>query len=197
MKIEYFSSPVPFYIIREYLTKDEYSFYFKQIQKLKPMLKREGTGGAVDLEGGLKKQNQGVWIDSQHPITKLNDKLFGPVSWETRNDWFYRMLTKKMNYSILLNYYEDGDYYLPHIDDSIITTILYLWEEPKTFTGGELCFGEFVVPIENNSMVIFPSMTEHSVNRLEGYGRWAITNFLHEHIEPPVRNKLNVLNVSA
>lgn len=196
MKVEYFSEPVPFYIIKNYLTSDEYKFYIKELLKLRPTLKTDGTGGAVDMEGILKKRNHGVWVDSRHVITKFNDKIFGPVSWETRDHWFYKLLSKKMNYSTLVNYYDDGDYYLPHIDDSIITTILYIWEEPKTFSGGELCFGDFIVPVENNSMVIFPSMNEHSVNPVDGYGRWAITNFLREYTEPSVQSVFNVLSVS-
>jgi predicted 2-oxoglutarate/Fe(II)-dependent dioxygenase YbiX len=196
MKVKYFNEPIPFYIITNYLNGDEKTFYLKELCKMKSTLQRNGTGGAIDLEGNLQKQNYGAWVDENHNLHKLANKLFGPIAWETRNHWFYKIINKLTKYSTLVSYYEDCDYYLPHIDDSILTSILYLWNEPKTFTGGELCFGEYIVPIENNSLVIFPSMTEHSVKPLNGYGRWAITHFLHEYFKPNIQEYHNILNIS-
>lgn len=197
MKIEFYSEPVPFYIVRDYLSKEERRLCLNELLKMKPTLQRGGTGGASDLEGIVKKQNKGAWIDSQHPISKFIGKLTGPIAWETRDNWFYKMLTRRMKCNTLVSYYDNGDYYLPHTDEGIMTAIMYLWEDPKTFTGGELCFGDFTVPIEDNCMVIFPSMTEHSVNPLHGYGRWAVTHFMHEYVAPQVDQVFNVLTVSV
>jgi predicted 2-oxoglutarate/Fe(II)-dependent dioxygenase YbiX len=196
MKIEFFSEPVPFYIVRDYLSKEERRLCLNELLKMKPTLQSGVTRGATNHQGVVMKQNIGAWVDSQHPISKFNDKLKGPIAWETRDNWFYKMLTRGMKYSTLVSYYENEDYYLPHTDESIITAIMYLWEDPKTFTGGELCFGDFTVPIEDNCMVIFPSITEHSVNPLHGYGRWAVTHFMHEYVAPEVQQIFNVFSVS-
>ena len=96
--------------------------------------------------------------------------------------WFYRYLTNRsdrLTDKTLVSYYEDGSYYKPHVDAAIMTCISYHWKEPKEFTGGDLHFGDFKVPIENNCLLIFPSCTEHEVSPVSGQGRYAITQFLN------------------
>lgn len=99
-------------------------------------------------------------------------------------------------YTTLLNYYEQNHYYAPHIDGCCLTAISYFWKEPKRFDGGDLSFPDFSdhpVPLENNSVLIFPSFQKHAVtavNLKEGVpagelnGRFAVSQFLSHNIEP-------------
>jgi hypothetical protein len=80
---------------------------------------------------------------------------------------------------------------------------MYYWKEPKMFTGGDICFGDFVVPVTNNSLLIFPSCTEHQVTSLSGSGRYAITQFISRGDDPPrniapdpIRRFTNVLTIN-
>jgi hypothetical protein len=197
MKVEYYDKPVPFYIVRDYVEPDEGAFYLNELEDERVHMKREGTDSATDFSGAPKKANYGAWYNETTKLYKAGERLFGPVAWEMRNHWFYKLMPRLNKYATLASLYDNGDYYLPHTDRCIVTAILYLWREPKTFCGGDLHFGEFKVPIQNNSMVIFPSATEHSVTPIEGHGRWAVSYFLHESIEPPVKQVRNVLTVGA
>jgi hypothetical protein len=89
-----------------------------------------------------------------------------------------------------VSYYENGDYYKPHHDVAIFSSILYYWRGAKNFTGGELYFPEIEMKIEmkKNRMVLFPSWLIHEVseikmndstNILELSGRFSITYFFY------------------
>lgn len=91
----------------------------------------------------------------------------------------------------LVSYYEDQDYYLPHRDDATITALTWFYQSPKSFVGGDLLLEESLeVECKSNRCIIFPSITLHSVNKIEidqnkkgmNYGRFAISQFLSYHI---------------
>ena len=92
------------------------------------------------------------------------------------------------NYNgILVNYYEDEDYYQPHSDDATITAITFFYKTPKYFDGGDLILEEKLnVECVSNRCVIFPSITLHAVSKIKldqsqqllNYGRFSITQFL-------------------
>jgi hypothetical protein len=185
MEIEYFTEPISFCIIRNYVSSDEVQAILKELEELKPRLQSpENTGTAHDGTGKPKKSNKGLFIDNYatSAILKINRKLFGEVAWETsKHHWFFKMLKEDVEDSTLVSYYENGDYYKKHHDTSIITAIHYVWNEPKSFEGGDLYFGEFKVPITNNCLVVFPgACTEHQVTPVTGTGRWAISQFVHQ-----------------
>lgn len=90
--------------------------------------------------------------------------------------------------STLLNYYEGGDFYSPHVDMGHTTMLHWLYKEPKSFNGGELVFPKYkkMIPLESNKSIIFPSCVPHAVIPVEmeeedldkKMGRWCITNFI-------------------
>jgi Rps23 Pro-64 3,4-dihydroxylase Tpa1-like proline 4-hydroxylase len=88
-----------------------------------------------------------------------------------------------------ISYYEDSDYYKPHVDQAVLTCLYWCNKSPKSFEGGNLTIGDEQTQIEykNNRLVIFPSYNIHSVNVIKmaednipfsGYGRYTITKFL-------------------
>lgn len=182
MEFDFFSEPVTFCVIRNYYTKDEAEHVLKALEEMKSeLMTPENTGAARGLDGAVRKNNKGIFIENQgHVINHLNKKLYGEVAWELcKNNWFYSYLKQDVYDKTLVSYYEHGSYYKPHKDRSLLTAIYYTWREPKTFEGGDLYFGDFKVPIENNCLVVFPSPTEHEVKNVQGEGRWAISQFVN------------------
>jgi hypothetical protein len=200
MKYSFYTHPVTFCIIRDYYTEDEVELLLDELDNLKPELQPpEVTGSAMNIRGEVHKKNNGVFIENnQNIIVKLNRKLFGEVSWElAKNNWFYSYLKQDVYDRTLVSYYEDGGYYKPHRDKSLITAIYYVWKDPKTFEGGDLYFGDFRVPIEKNCLLVFPSSTEHEVKVVKGSGRWAISQFVSLSTEePPIYHFPNFLHVT-
>ena len=189
MEFNFFTEPVTFCIVNNYYTEDEIDAIHRELNSIKPNLKPpENTGTARTVDGIVSKQNKGMFLNEPRgPIFELSRKLFREVAWETqKNNWMYRWLSG-MDDKILVSYYESGDHYKSHTDHAVLTAIYYTWKEPRQFSGGDLYFGKYKVPIENNSLVIFPSSTQHSVTPVIGEGRWAISQFISH--TPPKENR--------
>ena len=86
----------------------------------------------------------------------------------------------------MVSYYEDGDYYKPHIDSMMFTCLIWVFREPKQFKGGEFVLPQagVTIPMRNNRMILFPSYYTHAVNPVkfdgeknQGLGRHTITHF--------------------
>jgi hypothetical protein len=189
-KFMFFESPVPHCIVRNYYNEKELELIFDELKFLKgKLMPPEQTGTAVGEDGKPKKRNKGAFIDDLYTkrelsnILQLNKKIASPEIWANLDGkhWFYKYIkpSDRLTAKTLLSYYEDGDYYKPHTDSAMVTAISYHWTEPKQFKGGELYFGDYLVPIENNSLLIFPSCTEHEVKPVIGEGRYALTQFLN------------------
>jgi Rps23 Pro-64 3,4-dihydroxylase Tpa1-like proline 4-hydroxylase len=100
----------------------------------------------------------------------------------------FRLLAMTHYDEMLVNYYENGDYYEPHCDDFVMTTICWFYRTPKSYTGGGITFTDIDVSLEcnHNRMVMFPSYYLHTVDPIKmknenlemGWGRYSIQNFL-------------------
>ena len=188
MKFKFYNEPISFCIIRNFYSEDEIRTIHEELENLEPHLKDGAqTGTARTVTGEPKKSNRGMFLDdfygenrSKSAILTLNRKVFSPeVTYELeKKNWIFKFLKRLNHVSTLLSSYKDGDYYRPHEDHSFFTAIYYTWKEPKTFEGGDLYFGDIRVPIKNNSMLIFPSNTQHEVKPVQGYGRYALSQFI-------------------
>lgn len=207
MLMEVYTEPVTFCIVRNFYTQDELDLLGPELEKLKPHFGgAEKTGSAHDILGNVKKDNRGIFInDKNHPICKLNRKVLKPefIHDLTKQNWFFKYMSHCNSDNTLVSYYEDSGHYKSHTDASVVTAIHYYWKEPKMFNGGDICFGDFVVPVTNNCLLIFPSCTEHQVTKLTGSGRYAITQFIGRSVEDPqmpmpdpIRRFTNVLTIS-
>lgn len=202
--MEIYTSPVTFCIIRNFYTQDELELLGPELEKLKPHFGGpEQTGTAHDMLGNVKKNNRGIFLKNDHPICKLNRKVVRPelIHDLAKENWFFNYIKHCNQDNTLVSYYEDSGHYKSHTDSSIVTAIVYYWKEPKMFHGGDICFGDFVVPLTNNCLLIFPSCTEHRVTPLTGSGRYAITQFISRVEEPPrqiepIKRFTNILTVN-
>ena len=200
-EVTYFTEPVTFCILKNFYSEDELDLIWSELENLRPQFGGpEKTGTAHNALGQPKKDNKGIFLPQGNPITILNRKLFRPelIHDLSKLNWFFGYLKHLNHDSTLVSYYEDSGHYKAHVDHSVITAIHYLWKEPKTFMGGGLFFGDFEVPIENNCLLIFPSCTLHEVKPLQGYGRYALTQFVSMHEKgnsPEIQRFTNVLSV--
>jgi Rps23 Pro-64 3,4-dihydroxylase Tpa1-like proline 4-hydroxylase len=193
IEIEVYTSPVIYAIARNFCNEEEINMIRPELLNLLPKLKGPNeTGSARTVLGHIKKDNKGAFLDATHPIStiirKMRDISF--ISDIERRHWFFGSLRSMNSESTLVSYYENSGHYKPHTDECVLTAIYYIWDEPKTFEGGDLYFGNFKVPITNNCLLIFPSWTTHEVKPLTGSGRWAITQFL---TQTPVRTFNNFM----
>jgi hypothetical protein len=153
------------------------------------------TGSAVDPRTGqVIKRNRSVFLDDLDPPDQQPDirPMIANV-WRDR-DLIQNLselhpcysLINMINYSTsLLSYYEDSEHYPAHRDLSVFTILTWLWREPKSWQGGEICLPEFdlVHTVENNQSMIFPGSYLHEARApvmttsLPGRGRYCLAQF--------------------
>lgn len=89
----------------------------------------------------------------------------------------------------MVSYYGPNDYYDTHHDVFQFTCLIWLYKQPKKFSGGDIYFELIDKHFEcnNNRLIVFPSYLNHKVEKIimsqddydNGYGRYTITHFLH------------------
>ena len=175
-----------FYLPEELkLIKDEVKDLHKHADLCNPgsaikdgRLLRKGKGLFLEtLTGGRKFLNSSV-------IYRLSRKLFSEFIYKNvrNHGYLFKTFDNLDVDSILISYYENGDYYDIHTDRSIYSCITFL--TMNEFSGGELEFPQFNQVIEpiDNTMVIFPSAVEHKVNPIksnkDGPCRVSLTDFV-------------------
>lgn len=188
--------PFPHYIIKNFFSDDELVNVWDELELLKDnMLPPEQTASAYMEDNKTPaKNNKGVFLDNIYgnnrtssPILTYMRKTFSKefIS-ELNKNYIFNYIKNSNNDATLVSYYENGGYYLPHVDSSTITTLTHVFKEPKKFTGGELYFPlyDYEIENENNRMIIIPSFEVHGVKPVNlnpeftGSGRYAISQFI-------------------
>ena len=156
----------------------------------------EGVGASKNKDGTSMNKAWRMYLDSTYtrrevshilrlqPLKMSSDEIQDAIKETGPNFRLYRTT----NYDeMLINYYEGGDYYEPHIDKFMMTTICWFYRTPKSYTGGDITFTDIdtILECNHNRMVMFPSYYFHMVcpikmkdkNSEMGQGRYAIQNF--------------------
>ena len=200
MDIHYFPEPFPHVIIEKFFEPDELAQVWDELKfltyehKLRPP---EKTSAAIDENQQRKKKGSGLFLFDAYrdkdtsDIIRCSSKLFNRELAKILSDFNYIFdyLASSNRYGILLNYYQDGDYYHGHTDRSCMSAVITLFREPQKFTGGDLIFpksGKRLAP-QTNRMVIFPGIIEHEVEMVSmegdtpysGNGRYSINLFMN------------------
>ena len=103
----------------------------------------------------------------------------------------YKILYHTDSMTHLLSYYENSDYYKPHVDLTVFTLLNYFYVEPKQFSGGDITLFSSTsnkkadVQLKNNRVIIIPGCTSHEVSEiksemtdsLSGNGRYCVAIF--------------------
>lgn len=201
MRFEVLTYPFEHIIIHDVFTPDQLTKVWSEIQFLHPRLVRVGVNGfdggsAKDEQGNLLKQNSVISLNevynNQTSVSYIlqyladlfhSDELTNPSVNEL--GYYFKLYVKARTFYFKLQYYENNDGYESHTDVSVFTNNLFLYREPKGFTGGDFVFDEYdyTVSCETNKMVIFPSTIKHSVTSVKMLddtpmsGRYSITTF--------------------
>lgn len=187
--------PFPYLMIRNFYTEEELRLMWLELDfwaSMNKLLPPKETGQIIDG----KKRNKGVFLDSAYSnrdfsnILAVNRRVYSKEVIEAYSDlhFTYKTVTMCNKDTTLLSYYEDSDYYHGHSDFAVATSLTWLYREPKSFTGGDLVFPDYnhTIHIENNMMVMFPSVVVHEVPKIQlvegtevgkGMGRFCISSF--------------------
>ena len=193
----------PVVFIDQFYTKEEYAKIWQELCFLNNdpdnFLDPENTGSAWDPdENGnpiYKKQNKALSLDSVYAdrrvssILKANRKIFSPevIDELIKFNCVYKYLLISDYDGTLISYYENADYYLPHRDIANITALTWFYQEPKSFTGGNLTVeGTLEIECIKNRCVIFPSILDHEVSKIQldevnknkNLGRYCMSQFI-------------------
>lgn len=123
-------------------------------------------------DGAPLKRGRGLFLDSlyegrrdQSHILTLTGKIFTPefAKGVAQFDASFGHISQSTNDVTLLNYYEDGDSYSSHQDESILTAVWFLGH--GDYAGGELLFTQHEIAVEplENRVVIFHGCVNHEV----------------------------------
>lgn len=179
------SSPFPFISVEDFLTEKELSLV---------MLEARGLWDANVLSDDLAatqnnellKTGTGVFLDNIYSnrscsrIITFTEKIFEINDiWQAsidEGDWYLaRTMARSNKHATLLNYYQAGQEYKSHVDNSRITAVLTLTDPEIEVKGGEFVFPDhnITIPLKNNQIIIFPSVIPHAAKPViaEAQGR--------------------------
>jgi hypothetical protein len=178
MDLHLHKNPFPYIVIDNFFTREEYSEVWEEILFLASKMRPPDETGVAKDRGIPMKRGMGVFIESffqdyyDSNIFKYSKKLFRKECIEqiSSSDFFYCPY-KAINISnaTLVQVYRNGDYYLPHKDNSLYTAVTLIHKEPKEYNGGDFYFPEsnHVVELQNNQTIIFPSIVDHGVSEVK------------------------------
>ena len=187
MKIKYRKTPTPHLLLSEVFTDAELEDICREIYVLHPSLKAPEDTGSAGVSRNLRKQNSGLFMHETYASAHMSptyrhtvDALTMGVSRSWKPEWLAELYDSIHDASVLISHYADGDQYLPHRDSSVFTGLVWLYDEPKQFEGGDLVLTDYdyTVPCEANTGIIFLSHEYHAVEPVKGDGRYCISCFL-------------------
>ena len=192
MKCEYFDGPTPHLILGEVFSDKQLRSIWREIDYFSQHMKDpDKTGSAAD-DGTPLKNNKGLMLGEflgqenysrSHIVYNTRYTAWGcGLSSHFRSKWMKNMYDNSNWDGTILSYYDTGDHYNRHCDNSAFTMLIWLWREPKKFTGGNFYFTDqsnYEIECKNNSGVVFMSSEYHAVSPVqveeEGFGRYTIT----------------------
>ena len=150
-------------------------------------------GQAHGHNGQMGARKAGIFIQMLFHNEKLSllssmikNRLLRHVG-EFQTHWLEHSVIKfveKDRFNGLVNFYQDGDYYLSHFDQCFLTMVYCLWPQGPVFQGGRFSWPELdhSIQLAHNSMVIFPGHQCHEVETVvtdrEGPVRVTWTGFI-------------------
>ena len=183
--------------IDDFYDEDELALIWEELKfltyrhKLNPPLK---TGQSKPM----MKKNAGLFLDDLYSdrnisnILRVNRKIFSKDVMKKYNDLseMHENIFNCNQDTTLISYYENEGFYKPHSDTAVVTALTWFFKEPKQFTGGDLVFSAFnkTIEIENNMLLVFPSVVKHEVTavsmekdipKFSRLGRYCMSQFMN------------------
>lgn len=188
----------PYMIVDDFYSPKEENLIWEDLNKFNRYLDYDNKtdGVARDSNGNRKGKMKRFYLDEKFKnnrqdsnILSLYSKIAHPKILENyRKTTPMSRLLEITNWdSTFVGYYEDGDYYKTHFDEFMHTALVWFYNQPKKFNGGDLFFPESNQTVEciHNRMIIFPSYYLHGVtemkmdnsNKNKNFGRYCMTHF--------------------
>jgi Rps23 Pro-64 3,4-dihydroxylase Tpa1-like proline 4-hydroxylase len=182
-------------LVKNYFSEDDIEHMFRELRFLTPkMTFQDGK----DLPSKDHKKNTQINLDDLYEnretsnILNTMNKIYDDSELINNlkiSSWFYEVWGYTNIDNTFVAYYEDTDYYKAHRDIAVISMMYWLWEEPKSFEGGNIHLTDYdiEIPLERNQLMIMPSSLNHAVDpikmikqtdKLSGMGRYCIVRFL-------------------
>ena len=174
MQLTEYSEPRSHLIIRQFLTREEESKIWKEIDLFKGFFKPNPNNPnnlavfPIDIHPDIyDTESRSMFYNKILFNREFQDDLI-----DLRNPFFeaLRFTTREVT---KISAYSNGDFYPWHKDintNGMITLLLCLCSKPKQFEGGEFVLrydeNEKTIPFENNSLIIFPRSTDHKINKI-------------------------------
>ena len=189
----------PYLVIDDFYNEDEQELIWNELILLNVLFKKEdGVSGniAVDEDGTKKGEASRLYLDvlykdkrEQSNILKVYQKIVSDdvvkLYKHTTPSWV--TFDSANNDFSQVSYYESSDYYKEHFDNYMHSCLIWFFQEPKKFKGGNLKFTQSfkTVKCKHNRMVLFPSYYLHEVDKIimkkkdmkKNLGRYCLTHF--------------------
>ena len=186
MKAKFLMKPFPHVLLEDFYTEGEHDSCLAECRKLDiHLLPPEFSGSALHPKTGQPlKYNAGLFLTEAFPNSEMikfaREHMFKEVTDQVDCKWWEAQWRQCNHQSWMLSRYIDGQYYNAHVDLSQFTLLIWLYKEPKPFTGGDLVFPDFdnyTIPCNNNTGIIFYGPLRHEVPPIRGNGRYTLTCF--------------------
>ncbi len=186
MKAKFLIDPFPHVLLEDYYTEGELITCYEELKKLDPyLLPPKFSGTARDKKTGRPlKYNSGLFLTDAMPNSEIvqfaREHMYQELVEQVDCSWWESQWRQNNHQSWMLSRYVDGQYYNAHVDMSQFTLLVWLYREPKPFTGGDLIFPDYnnyTIPCNNNTGIIFYGPLRHEVPPIKGTGRYTLTCF--------------------
>lgn len=197
LNIEIKREPFIHVLIHDIYDDNERSSLWAELLFLqKRMVPGYSTGSAGNTLGIPKKRNTGLFVNEIYRNVEFSSVLvlartllsdsYLKHTISNINDVYFDLYDSINSDICLVQAYANGDYYKPHRDDCIFTSICCFTKEPRTYSGGLLHFPkhEYLLDLQDNQCIIFPSRIEHGVTEVKTLDsspekcRFTVSNFM-------------------
>lgn len=194
MIVQTFGKNVPIVLFKGIIDQEKISSMLAEIESFieKDLLLDPRKTASAQSEYSEYKNNVGLFVENQYVDRNKSSILRSHININKilldeldNKHILFEYFFHTTWYSTLLSVYTNGSSYFEHNDHSVITTITYLWNQPKSFNGGEIFFREYnlTVDVDLGDVIVFPGFIKHGVNEVymdnpdPRYGRFAISQF--------------------
>jgi hypothetical protein len=189
MKIIHKDQPFFYISLENIFSKKEWDDVYEELILLKPEFKTPEHTGSASLPTKSLKKNKGIFLGEQLQEEKSKIILcINNILKEIKKNKWDRLVFKRIFDSVmwggeLINYYENDDYYMPHVDNGMFTLIIWIWDKNLNFEGGDLYFPEYdyLHKCKNNHGILFLSKEIHGATTFKtnekDNGRYSIVSF--------------------
>lgn len=141
----------------------------QNIINLEPYKKAANETNTATKDFKLLKSGYGLFLNELKDnmdydnILKVMRPVMKKILTELSEKHSFFKMSQFVDFGLLLNYYGNNDYYLPHVDRALLTIVHYI--DAYEYEGGDLMFPELGhgIKAKDNRMVIFGGSLQHEV----------------------------------